>query len=181
MSDAASGGTGSNLLTQWLDGVKAALSSAPEALAQALGLYVTAKAAISTVASGVASAVSQATINTANAKYQGVPLSPATLATAIVRNVLKDSTGGKAGAAPANYPPPLMSGIDAHDATTEASYSGLDGDRFAALVGATGMSYGVIDALRMLNRNINLWALAPGPNYETGTPLYTYGTDLSTT
>ena len=176
---ASSGGTGSNLLTQWLDTVKALVANSPEALAEAVGLFYAARAAISTVASGVAAAVSQATINTANAKYQGVPLSPATLATAIVRNVLPDSSGG-AGKAPANYPAPLMTGVAAHSATAEAELSGLSGDRFEALVGATGMSYGVIDALRMLNRNTNLWALAPGPNYETGTPLYTYGTDLGT-
>ena len=179
MSDAASGGTGSNLLSQFLATVTSALESAPEALAQALGLYVTAKAAISTVASGVAAAVSQATINAANAKYQGVPLSPATLATAIVRNVLPDSTGA-AGTPPTGYPKPLYSGVEGNSPTQEAALSGLDGNRFAALVGATGMSYGVIDALKMLNRNTNLWALAPGPNYETGTPLYTYGTDLGT-
>ena len=179
MSDAASGGAGSNLLTQWLDGVKSALGGAPDQLAKALGLFYAARAAISTVASGVAAAVSQATINTANAKYHGVPLSPATLATAIVRNVLPDSTGA-AGGGGANYPKPLYTGVDGHTPTDEAALSGLDGNRFAALVGATGMSYGVIDALRMLNRNANLWAL----NHENaaGTfPVFAGGTDLGTT
>ena len=173
------GGSGSNLLTQWLDAVKAALNAGPTELAKALGLWYSAKAAISTVAGGVAAAVSQATINTANAKYHGVPLSPAVLATAIIRNVLGDSSGG-AGKAPANYPPPLYSGVDGHSATDEAALSGLDGNRFASLVAATGMSYGVIDALRMLNRNANLWALnAQNP---AGTfPVYAGGNDLGPT
>ena len=76
MSDAASGGAGSNLLTQWLDGVKSALGGAPDQLAKALGLFYAARAAVSVVASGVAAAATQSTINTANAKYQGVPILP---------------------------------------------------------------------------------------------------------
>ena len=115
------GGSGSNLLTQWLDAVRSALSGAPTELAKALGLLYSARAAISTVASGVAAAVSQATINTANAKYHGVPLSPAVLATAIVRNVLGDSSGG-AGISPANYPPPLMSPPRLRHANDEALF-----------------------------------------------------------
>ena len=111
--------SGDNALSQFLATITTALKSAPEALAQALGAYVTAKAAISTVASGVAAAVSQATINTANAKYTAVPLSPATLATAIVRNVLPDSTGA-AGGGGANYPKPLYTGVDGHTPTDSA-------------------------------------------------------------
>ena len=178
-STPSAGGPGSNLLTQWLATVQSLVDQAPTELAKAVGLFYAARAAISTVASGVAAAVSQATINTANAKYHGVPLSPAVLATAIVRNVLPDSSGG-AGTPPAGYPAAEYTGVDGHSATDEALLSGLDGNRFAALVGATGMSYGVIDALRMLNRNTNLWALnAQNP---AGTfPVYAGGADLGPT
>jgi hypothetical protein len=124
--------------------------------------------------------VSQATINTANAKYQGVPLSPATLATAIVRNVLPDSSGG-AGKAPANYPPPLLPSVGAGTPDQEAALSGLQADRFKALVGATGMSYGVVDALRMLNRSTGLWSLVKNVNPTGNTPLYNQGNDLGST
>ena len=180
MSDAASGGTGSNLLTTFLDAVKSALGSDATTLAKALGLWMAARAALSTVASGVAAAVSQQTISDANAKYQGVPASVAALATAIVRNVLPDSTGA-AGTPPANYPPPQFpNGINGGTATDEAARSGINGDRFAVLVGATGMSYGVVDAIRMLNRATGLWSLTPGPNYATSVPLYVAGTDLGT-
>ena len=70
--------------------ISSLVSLSAEGLAKAVGLWTAARAAVSTVASGVAAAATQSTINTANAKYQGVPLSPATLATAIVRNVLPD-------------------------------------------------------------------------------------------
>ena len=132
-------------------------------LAQALGLWTAARAAIQTVAAGVAQAATQATVNAANAKYLGQPLSPAQLAVSIVRNVLPDSSGG-AGKAPAGYPPPLYTGVAGNSPTAEAALSGLDGNRFAALVGSTGMCYGVVDALRMYNRNTNLWAMTPGPD-----------------
>jgi hypothetical protein len=166
-----------SLIDQVLSAVKAIANASAEDIAKVLGAYQAAKAAIATVAGGVASAASQATINTVNAKYHSVPLSPAVLATAIVRNVLGDSSGG-AGTAPANYPAPVMTDPDFGTANAEALLSGLDADRFKALVAATGISYGVIDALRMLNRNTNLWGLTPGPNFATGVPLYTYGTDL---
>ena len=146
-------------------------------LAQALGLWTAARAAIQTVAAGVAQAATQATVNAANAKYLGQPLSPAQLAVSIVRNVLPDSSGG-AGKAPAGYPPPLYTGVAGNSPTAEAALSGLDANRFSALVGSTGMSYGVVDALRMYNRNTNLWAMTPGPMYSTGTPLYEGGADL---
>jgi hypothetical protein len=167
-----------SLITQVLNAVTSIANASAEDIAKVLGAYQAARAAIQTVAAGIAAAASQSTINTANAKYHGVPLSPAVLATGIVRNVLPDSSGG-AGATPANYPPPLYSGVDGHSATDEAALSGLDGNRFAALVGATGMSYGVIDALRMLNRNANLWAL--DVENPAGTfPVYAGGTDLGT-
>ena len=140
-------------------------------------MWTAARAAVSTVASGVAAAATQSTINTANAKYQGVPLSPATLATAIVRNVLKDSSGG-AGTSPAGYPPAeYPNGVAGGTATDEAARSGISGDRFAVMVGATGMAYGVVDAIRLYNRNTNMWALEANP--DTGSfPVYVNSSDL---
>ena len=158
--------------------ISSLVSLAPDALAKAVGLWTAARAAVSTVASGVAAAATQSTINTANAKYQGVPLSPATLATAIVRNVLPDSTGA-AGVPPSGYPEPLYAGVSGNTPTQEAELSGVNGNRFAAMVGATGESYGVVDALRMLNRNVNLWSLNQ-QNTASALPLYEGGTDLGT-
>jgi hypothetical protein len=125
----------------------------------------------------VAAAATQATINVAQAKYQAMPLSPAALAVAIVRNVLPDSSGG-AGTMPAGYPPSEYNGVAGHSPTVEASYSGMDGNRFAALVGSTGMSYGIIDALRLLNRHTNTWAMAPNPGPAGSFPVYVAGEDL---
>src|SRR5271170_2378315 len=133
------GGSGSNLLTTFLDGWKAAIDNAPTALAQAVGLWFAAKAAIQTVAAGVAGAVSQATINTANAKYMGMPLSPSVLATGTVRGVWPDSSGGT-GTLPSGYPAAeYPNGVAGNTITEEAALSGLNGNRFAGMVAATGM------------------------------------------
>lgn len=172
--------TPSSLLTQLLDGWKSALSGGADAIAKGLGVWTAARAAIQTVASGVAAAATQATINTAQAKYTGTPLTPPLLADMIVRNVLPDSTG-QAGTAGAGYPAPMIGGIDGHTPTDEAAFSGLDGNRFAAMVADTGESYGIVDALRMWNRGQYMYALTPGPNYESGVPLYQAGANLATT
>jgi hypothetical protein len=68
--------------------------------------------------------------------------------------------------------------VAGHSPNVEASYSGLDGNRFAALVGSTGMSYGIIDALRLLNRATGTWAMAPNPAFPPDFPVYVGGTDL---
>lgn len=128
------------------------------ALAQAVGLWVAASTAIRTVAGGIAEAATMTTITAAQAKYMGVPLTPAVLADMVVRN-LKTSAA----------------------ATTEAALSGLDPARFAALVADTGESYGILDALRLYNRGLTMSALVPGPNYSTGTPLYVAGENLAPT
>jgi hypothetical protein len=166
-----------SIVTQITDAIGAVVNLSADALAKGVGLWTAARAAVSTVASGVAAAAVQTAINNVNAKYHDAPLTPATLATAIVRNVLPDSSGG-AGTPPSGYPAALYTGVDGHSATVEASYSGIDGNRFAALVGATGMSYGVMDALRLYNRRVNLWSLSPNPDYTPGAPLYVGGTDL---
>lgn len=172
--------TAPSLLDQLLDGWKAALSSAPDTLAKGLGVWTAARAAIQTVASGVANAATLSTVTKANAKYQGMPLTPASLADMIVRNVLPDSTG-QAGTPGANYPAPMINGVEGNTPTQEAELSGLSGNRFAALVADTGESYGIDEALRLYNRGLSMYGLSPGPDYSTGTPLYVSGDSLQAT
>lgn len=111
--------------------ISSALNGAVEALATAISIWETARQSVRTVATGVAGAAMQATLNAVNAKYQQVPLTPAVLADMAIRNL---------GAA---------SGIDLY---TEASYSGINKERFDALTLDTGESYGIIDALRLWHR-----------------------------
>ena len=92
-------------LSQILSAIEGLASGSAEDVAKVLGIWASAKAAISTVASGIAAAAAQGTINTAQAKYQGMPLSPAALAVAIIRNILPDSTGA-AGTPPSGFPAP---------------------------------------------------------------------------
>ena len=140
-------------------------------LAKAVGVWTAARAAVSTVASGVAAAATQATVAKANARYQGTPISPAALADMVVRNVL---TGPGVPAANARVP-----SVDGNTAEQEAALSGLSPERFAALVLDNGESYGILDALRMYNRGTLMPSLTPGPAYETGVPLYEGGQNLA--
>ena len=166
-----------SLLDQVLSAITSIANGSVEDLAKVLGIWASAKAAISTVAGGVASAASQAVVNAANANYHSVPLSPAVLATAIVRNVLPDSTKA-AGTPPPGYPNPLFNSVGAGSPDQEAALSGLQADRFAALVGSTGMSYGVIDALRMLNRAVGTWKLAKNTSASPTAPRFVADGDL---
>lgn len=150
------------------------------ALAQAIGMWTAARAAISTVAGGIAAAAAQKCINTAMAKYLATPLSPPVLADMIVRNVLTDDTGA-AGATGAGYPKAYLSEVDGNSPTAEAALSGLHPDRFKAMVYDTGESYGIIDALRLYNRGLSLYALEQAPTYSSGLPLYQAGASLATT
>lgn len=150
----------------------------PTVIAQVLGVWTAARAAVSTVASGIAAAAVQTTINNALAKYQDVPLSAAALALMIIKNVLPDSTGTLN--APAGYPAAYMpNGVNAGTATKEATLTGVSGDRFAAMVLANGESYGLIDALRLYNRWGNVTNWAETAQFNTGTPLYQSSGDLS--
>ncbi len=158
--------------------VKAFVAQSAEGIAKLLGLWTAARAAVTTVASGIAAAATLDTINAAQARYHAVPLTPAVLADMVVRNVLPDSTGA-AGVAGSGYPAPMRSGIDGRTATEEAAFSGLDPNRFAALVADTGESYGIVDALRMWNRGQYMYALVPGPEYSTGVPIYQAGENLA--
>jgi hypothetical protein len=172
--------TGTSLLSI-LQGIAAFITDPnhdPTVIAEILGVWTAARAAVSTVASGIAAAAVQTAINKAMAQYQDVPLSGAALALMVIKNVLPDSTGTVG--APANYPPAYMpGGVNGGTATQEASLTGISGDRFAAMVLANGESYGLIDALRLLNRQGNIFNWEEAPTYSTGTPLYQAGGDLS--
>lgn len=163
---------GPNTLGQGvIDAIKSLVSSDASTLAKVVGVWTAARAAVSTVASGIAAAATQATINQAQATYQGTPISPAALADMVVRNVL---TGP--GVPPTNARVPSVEG---NTATQEAALSGLSPSRFEALVLDNGESYGILDALRMYNRGTLMPSLVPGPAYETGTPLYEAGPNLA--
>ena len=149
-------------------------------LAQILGVWTAARAAVSTVAGGIASAAVQTTINNALAKYQDVPLSGAALADMIVRNVLPDSTGRLQ--APTGFPAAQMpNGVNGGTATAEASLTGISGDRFTAMVLDTGESYGILDALRLYNRGGYLTALSQTGTGTPTSPLYSTGASLQAT
>lgn len=177
-NETTTGAASQSVISTFTGAVSSLVSLSADGLAKVVGLWTAARAAVSTVASGVAAAATQGTINTANAKYHAVPLSAAALGTAAVRNVIPDPTGAT-GAPATGYPKPLYPNIDGHDIITEASYSGIDEDRLKVILGATGESYGVVDALRMLNRNVNLWSLNQ-KNTASALPLYEGGTDLGT-
>lgn len=145
-----------SVLDQITSAIGSLVSLSAEGLADALGLFTAARAAISTVASGIAQAASQATINTAQAQYQGTPLTPAVLADMVIRRIW-----------------------DQTSAAAEATLSGVNSDRFNLLVQDTGESYGIIDALRLYNRGQYMAALTPNPSYPLGVPLYTAGANLA--
>ncbi|WP_343576723.1 hypothetical protein [Mycobacterium sp.] len=140
-----------------IGGIKALAELSATGLADALGLYTAARAAISTVASGVAAASVEKTINEARSKYLATPLTPAVLADMQVRNL-----------------------IHTDYAHSEAALSGLDGARMDLLTLDTGEAYGIDQALRLYNRGLSMTGLEPGPNYQTGTPLYVGGKSLAT-
>lgn len=151
--------------------LKALATSDATALAKIVGMWTAARAAVSTLASGIAAAATQKAVNEALAKYQDVPISVAALSDMVVRNVLPGP-----GVPPANA---RVGSVDGHDATAEAALSGVSAERFNALVLDNGESYGILDALRMYNRGVLMPSLVPGPAYETGTPLYEAGPNLA--
>lgn len=169
-----------SLWTQISNTIGSLVNLSPDSIAQAWGLWTAARAAVNTVASGVASAAVGSTIYKAQAQYQPNPLTPAVLADMVVRNILPDSTGTNSAAAPKPGDARMPGGVNAGTATAEAALSGLSGDRFAALCYDTGESYGIVDALRMWDRGTYLYAANPGPNYSTGTPLYVAGGSQAT-
>jgi hypothetical protein len=159
--------------TQIVDTIKSFGSLDADTLAKAWGLWSAARAAISTVASGVAAAATQETVDAAMAKYHATKLTPAVLADMAVRNIIGSESGGATA--------PLLGNIDGHDIYTEASYSGIDLERMNALILDTGESYGILDALRLWNRGTNMPDLRQAQGYPNTLPLYGSSGDLSAT
>ena len=140
--------------------------------AQILGLWTAARAAVSTVASGVAAAATQDAVDTAMAKYLPTKLTPAVLADMAVRNIVGSESGGST--------KPILANIDGHDIYTEASYAGIDLERMNALILDTGESYGILDALRLYNRGTSMPALSKVNGYPNVLPLYASTGDQAT-
>jgi len=164
--------SGQSLLDTLTGALKAVVTLSADDIAKALGVWFAAKAAVSTVASGVAQIVTHGTLQGVQARYTDIPLSAAQLADMVVRNVLPDPMGGTG--------TPRQNNIQGHDVYTEASYTGIDQSRMNALILDTGESYGVIDALRLYNRGLDMYGLVPTPNRQPGQPLYTQGASLQT-
>lgn len=180
MSDTTAQASGTSAVDQFVSVWQALTSAELSTLAKIVGVWTAARAAISTVASGVAAAATMSAVTAANAKYKAVPLTPPVLADMAVRNIVPDPTGA-AGVAGSGYPSPTLTGIGKNSIVEEAALTGLDQDRLAALIYETGESYGIIDALRLWNRNVNLWSLSLNPDQTPGQPLYVGGTDLGPT
>jgi hypothetical protein len=151
-----------------------------EAVAEVLGLWTAARAAVSTVASGVAAAATQSAVDAQMAKYVPTKVSPADLADMVIRNVLPTPSGAST-SLPDNWPSSLLSNINGNSPEAEAALSGMNSERFDALVLDTGESYGIIDALRLYNRGGYLYDLQPTSTGQTTTPLYAQGDSLQTT
>ena len=164
-----------SIWTQISNTIGSLVTLSPDSLAKAWGLWTAAKAAVNTVASGVASAAVGKTIYAAQAQYVPNPLTPAVLADMVVRNILPDSTGTNNAPAPTDGSARMPGGVSGNTATEEAALSGLNGNRFAALAYATGESYGIVDALKMWDRGNYLHPLSPNSNQAAGQPLYVAG------
>lgn len=145
---------GSTLLTA----IQGLASGAVETVASIISVWDTARAAVRTVATAVASAATQAQVNAANAKYQDIPLTPAVLADMVIRQIMDSDT-----------------------ATAEAALSGLDPTRFGYLVTETGESYGIVDALRLWHRGSYLATPVNVSGTESAPYPWTLGESLGTT
>ena len=141
-----------------LKALKAVAGYTAEGIADAVAVWDTARQAVRTVAGAVASAATQNEVNKALARYQDVPLSPAVLADAVIRNIMSEEA-----------------------ATAEAAFSGLNAERFATMVTDTGESYGIIDALRLWHRGSYLAEIVPTGATGAASYPYTLGGSLGGT
>lgn len=152
---------------QLLDGWKSFANLASEDVAKVVGLWTAARAAVGTVASGIAEVATYETVRNTQAKYLDKELTPAVLADMVVRNIIASDAGTST--------TPILSNIDGHDVYAEAAFSGIDHERLNALILDTGESYGILDALRLYNRGQYLHAANPNPDTDAGQPLYVEG------
>jgi hypothetical protein len=148
-----------------VSGLEAVVNGSVEALATILATFTTVRQAIRTIAAAVAQAAMQGQVNTVLAKYQAVPLSPAVLADMSIRNLTIPSDA---------------SGLDV-GLVTEASYSGIDPGRFAAMSLDTGESYGIDQALSLWWNYQNLITPVAAGTTDAGTVTYTSGAILADT
>src|SRR5882672_1824250 len=100
-----------------LGALNALVSGEVEVLAKIVATWDTARQSIRTIATGVSEAAMQGVMNKVMAKYQDGPLSPAVLADMRIRHI-----------------------DPGFSLEPEASYSGLNAQRFAGLVLDTGES-----------------------------------------
>lgn len=134
------------------------LNGTVEVVAGAIGIFITASQTIRVVASGVAAAATRSTIQKVEATYTDVAIPPADLADMVERNVIPGTGLPNIPAIPSDLPSvPVM--IPGFDTIAEAAKSGVSPATLAALVTNTGEPYGVIDGLRLLNRNYDLPAV----------------------
>lgn len=164
--------TPQSVLDTIVNAIKGFVSLDAEVTASVLGLWTAARAAVSTVASGIAEVVTYQTIRDTQAKYLDKQLTPAVLADMAVRNIIA-SQGGSSGT-------PILSNIDGHDIYAEAAFSGIDLERMNALILDTGESYGILDALRLYNRGTSMPVLSPANGYPNVLPLYASAGDQAT-
>lgn len=161
-----------SVLDTIVNAIKGFVSLDAEVTASVLGLWTAARAAVSTVAGGIAEVVTYQTIRDTQAKYLDKQLTPAVLADMAVRNIIA-SQGGSSGT-------PILSNIDGHDIYAEAAFSGIDLERMNALILDTGESYGILDALRLYNRGTSMPVLSQANGYPNVLPLYASSGDQAT-
>lgn len=141
------------------------LTNPVAALSEAFGTITTARQSIRTVATGIASAVTQASINKALSEYPNVPLSPAVLADMSIRQLTIPSDAA---------------GIDPK-LTAEAALSGIAPGRFAAMSLDTGESYGIDQALGLWHRGSYMPDPVTNTDTSPGAPPYMAGGMLGDT
>ena len=136
-----------------------------EAVAGIIGMFTVARQTIRTLAAAFAQAITQDSVNYIMSKYPKIPLSPAVLADMSIRQLTI---------------PADASGLDA-GLVAEASLSGIDPARFAAMSLDTGESYGIEEALALWHRGTYLVGPVVNANSPAGLPTYTSGANLGQT
>lgn len=131
------------------------LNGTAEVVAGAIGIFITASQTIRVVASGVAAAATRSTIQKVEATYTDVAIPPDDLADMVERNVIPGTGLPNIPGMPAGLTPPAVM-IPGFDTVAEAAKSGVSPATLAAMVTNTGEPYGVMDGLRLLNRNYDL-------------------------
>ena len=146
-----------------VSGLNSLVNLSIQGLAAVLATFTTARQAIRTVATIVAQAATQTTLNQVNAKYQDVPLSPADLADMSIRALTIPTDSG---------------GIDP-GLIAEAAFSGISPERLAAMSLNTGEPYGIDQALSLWWNTVNLVEPVPNTDPTTNPGTYDVGPSLA--